>query len=79
MDSGAAERVGPPTMAPGVPIQESPGSRRGQAYIAARHERIPNRGQQVLEVTTNEGREKKALYQVAEVTRPLTSVGSTCG
>ena len=78
MDSGAAESVGPPAMAPGVPIQESPGSRRGQAYIAAGHERIPNLGQQVLEVTTNEGREKKALYQVAEVTRPLTSVGSTC-
>ena len=30
-------------------------------------------------MTTNEGREKKAVYQVAEVTRPLTSVGSTCG
>ena len=44
MDSGAAESVGPPSMAPEVPIRESPGSRRGQAYIAAGHERIPNMG-----------------------------------
>ena len=78
MDSGAAESVGPPSMAPGVPIHESPGSRRGQAYIAAGHERIPNLGQQVLSVVTNEGQEAQALYQIAEVTRPLTAVGSTC-
>ena len=78
MDSGAAESVGPPSMAPGVPIHESPGSRRGQAYIAAGHERIPNMGQQVLSVVTNEGHEAQALYQIAEVTRPLTAVGSTC-
>lgn len=65
-------------MAPGVPIQESPGSKRGQAYIAAGHDRIPNIGQQVLNVVTNEGYETQALYQIAEVTRPLTAVGSTC-
>ena len=35
-------------------------------------------GQQVLDVVTNEGHEAKALYQIAEVTRPLTAVGSTC-
>ena len=78
MDSGAAESVGPPSMAPGVPIHESPGLRRGQAYIAAGHERIPNMGQQVLSVVTNEGLEAQTLYQIAEVTRSLTAVGSTC-
>ena len=78
MDSGAAESVAPPSMAPRVPIHESPGSRRGQAYIAAGHERIPNLGQQVLNVVTNEGHEANALYQMAEVTRPLTAVGQTC-
>ena len=78
MDSGAAESVGPPSMAPEVPIRESPGSLRGQAYIAAGHERIPNMGQKVLTVVTNEGNQAKVLYQVAEVTRPLTAVGSTC-
>ena len=78
MDSGAAESVGPPSMAPGVPIHESPGSRKGQAYIAAGGERIPNIGQRILSVVTNEGHEAQALYQMAEVTRPLTAVGSTC-
>ena len=51
---------------------------RGQQYIAAGHERIPNLGQQVLNVVTNEGHETQALFQIAEVTRPLTAVGSTC-
>ena len=78
MDSGAAESVGPPSMAPEVPIRESPGSRMNRAYVAAGGERIPNMGQKVLTVVTNEGREAKAVYQVAEVTRPLTAVGSTC-
>ena len=33
MDSGAAESVGPPDMAPWLPIKESPGSRAGWKYI----------------------------------------------
>ena len=48
MDSGAAESVGPPSMAPEVPIRESPGSLAGRAYIAAGGERLPNMGQKVL-------------------------------
>ena len=78
MDSGAAENVGPPSMAPTVPTLDSPGSLRGQAYIAAGHERIPNLGQQTLNVMTNEGYETQTVYQIAEVTRPLTAVGTTC-
>ena len=54
------------------------GSLRGQAYIAAGHERIPNLGQQTLNVVTNEGYETQTVYQIAEVTRPLTAVGTTC-
>ena len=78
MDSGAAENVGPPTMAPMAPTLDSPGSLRGQAYIAAEQERIPNVGQQTLNVVTNEGYETQTVYQIAEVTRPLTAVGTTC-
>ena len=29
-------------------------------------------------MVTNVGQEVQALYQIAEVTRPLTAVGSTC-
>ena len=78
MDSGAAENVGPPTMAPLVPTRDSPGSLRGQAYLAAGHERIPNLGQQTLNVVTNEGNSTQTVYQIAEVTRPSTAVGTTC-
>ena len=65
-------------MAPGVPNLDSPGSLRGQAYIAAGNERIPNLGQQTLNVVTNEGYETQTVYQIAEATRPLTAVGTTC-
>jgi hypothetical protein len=78
MDSGAAENVGPPSMAPMVSTLDSPGSLRGTAYLAAGGERIPNLGQQTLNVVTNEGHETQTVYQIAEVTRPLTAVGTTC-
>jgi len=78
MDSGAAQSVAPPSMAPGVSIEASPGSQRGQHYVSASGGRLPNMGQQKLRVQTNEGREAMVLYQVAEVSRPLTAVSQTC-
>ena len=39
---------------------------------------MPNMGQKVLNIQTNEGRDAKVLYQIAEVSRPLTSVSATC-
>ena len=54
MDSGAVDSVAPSTMAPGVSIVPSPGSRRGQNYLSASNERIPNLGQQTLEIKTRE-------------------------
>ena len=61
MDSGAAESVAPPSMAPGVVMEESPGSQRGQHYISASAGRLPNMGQQRLQVKTNEGRLESTL------------------
>ena len=78
VDSGAFECVAPPTLAPRVPIQSSLGSRRGQHYISATKNRIPNMGQQTMRATTSEGKRAKLTYQTAEVSRPLTAVGSTC-
>ena len=78
MDSGAAESVAPPTMAPRVSISESPGSKNGQHYVSASAGRLPNMGQQQLRVQTNEGRDAKVVYQIAEVSRPLTAVSATC-
>jgi hypothetical protein len=65
-------------MTPTIPTLDSAGSLRGQAYIAAGGERIPNLGQQTLNVVTNEGCPAQIVYQIAEVTRPLTAVGTTC-
>ena len=78
MDSGAADSVAPPTLAPQVEISESPGSRRGQCYVSASAGRMPNMGQKVLNIQTNEGKDTTVLYQIAEVSRPLTSVSATC-
>ena len=78
MDSGATDSVAPPTLAPHVSIAESPGSIRGQCYVSASAGRMPNMGQKVLNVQTNEGKNTTVVYQVAEVSRPLTSVGATC-
>ena len=35
-------------------------------------------GQQMLHVQTNEGRDATVVYQIAEVSRPLTAVTATC-
>ena len=78
MDSGAADSVAPPSLAPQVAIEESPGSQRGQCYVSASAGRMPNMGQKALQVQTNEGRNAKVLYQIADVSRPPTSVSSTC-
>ena len=78
MDSGAAQSVAPPSMAPGIIIEASPGSERGQHYVSASGGRLPNMGQQKMKVQTNEGRDAMVLYQVAEVSRPLTAVSQTC-
>ena len=78
MDSGAAESVAPPTLARHMQVAESPGTRRGHCYVSASNTRIPNMGKNVLNIHTNEGRDSKVLYQIAEVSRPLTSVSATC-
>ena len=78
MDSGAADSVAPPTLAPHVMVSESKGSKRGQCYVSASGNRLSNMGEKVLEIQTNEGKDTTVLYQIAEVGRPLTSVSATC-
>ena len=39
---------------------------------------IPNLGEQVLEVVTNDGNEGRVKYQVADVSRPLNAVSEIC-
>ena len=78
MDSGALDAVAPPSMAPGVAIQDSAGSRMGQHYGSASGHRIPNLGEQRITGVVPSGAERAMTFQVAEVTRPLLSVGRIC-
>ena len=78
LDSGASESVCPLSMCPSYPISDSPGSVSGLHYTSANGGRIKNRGQQSLPVELSNGTRSKALFQVADVTRPLVSVAAVC-
>ena len=68
--------IAPPSMATGVPIEESEMSSKGQGYTAADQGRIANQGQQVLQVMTNEGKQGKTCCKVGDGNRPLFPVAS---
>ena len=78
LDSGAAESVALPTVAPWVEVQESIGSKNGQTYQSASGAKIANQGEKRLQVVTEEGQEAEATFQIAEVTRPLSAVSRIC-
>ena len=78
VDSGAAESVAPVGMAPWVPKRESEGSKRGQTYLSASGDKLPNLGEKQFDMLTSEGNWAQATFQVAEVTRPLCSVSKIC-
>eukprot|EP00972_Heterocapsa_arctica_P020633 3042451-Heterocapsa_arctica.AAC.1 len=56
IDSGASNSVAPIDAAPNVPVRESAGSQRGQHYVSAGNERIPNIDEQIIKLKTNEGK-----------------------
>ena len=77
-DSGAIQSVAPKEMAVGYPIRPSAGSMRGQQYVSASGDEIPNEGEQFLPIMSAEGHQTTQRWQMAEVTRPLQSVGELC-
>ena len=78
LDSGASESVAPPSMCAHIPVQPSAGSQVGQEYLSASNDLIPNLGEQLLPVITEAGKEGVVRYQIAEVSRPLSSVSEIC-
>ena len=78
MDSGSGDSVAPTTMAPGVSVRESVGSKQGQHYVSAIGNRIPNLGEKVLEAATEEGNRHRVTFQVTDVSRPLCAVSKVC-
>ena len=78
VDSGATSSVIPPAEAPAYEIQESPGSRAGQIFSSASGGKMANQGQKKSQILTEEGKSFGMTYQVADVSKGLTSVGSIC-
>ena len=81
LDSGAGDHVTAETEAPAYTVEESPGSRVGQHFLGAGGHRMPNKGQMKLDLRADNGkrgRDIKAIFQVAKVTRPLMSVSKIC-
>ena len=78
MDSGAAECVCPPSMAPHFKIEDTVASKAGVYYTSADGGKINNLGQQTLPVAFENGIKCFAIFQVARVSRPLMSVAKVC-
>ena len=78
MDSGAAESVCPRSMAPQFAIQDSLASRSGVFYTSANGGKTMNLGEQHVPVCLSNGARSIATFQIAEVSRPLMSVGRLC-
>ena len=78
MDSGAAECVAPKDMAPHYRISDSVASRSGVFYTSADGGRLDNLGQQELPIAFDNGLRAMATFQIANVSRPLMSVGRIC-
>ena len=77
MDSGASDSCAPPSLAPEVEIRESVGSRTGQNYNAASGKSLSNLGK-CLHRVTEEGKHIRGTWQIADISRPLSSVRQIC-
>ena len=73
VDSGATATVIGTDALPSIPWGPSPGSVAGVMYEVANGCRIKNRGQQVLNVRTREGRDRRITCQVCDVNKCLLS------
>jgi hypothetical protein len=79
LDSGACEHVASKEDLAGFRVDENEASRRGDCYIAANGDKIPNQGEckvGLMDQTT--GSEFDSMFQLAPVSRPLYSVGRIC-
>jgi hypothetical protein len=79
LDSGACEHVASREDLSGFKIEANEASRRGDCYIAANGDRVPNQGECRVGLRDKfTGNEFDSLFQLAPVSRPLYSVGRIC-
>ena len=72
--SGAPDHVMPIGWIAFLVTMVSAGSLRGLHYVAANGSRIPNEGQQLLNLMSKEGVIAALTFQMAKVNKPLASV-----
>ena len=77
-DSGAVDHVAPKSTASHIPIKETAASRQGVHYIAANGFKISNMGAKRIRGYTRERTPLDMTWQIAEVKRPLASIGKIC-
>ena len=78
VQAGAGDHVLARIDVPGFTVEESPASRAGRGFVAANNKKIANEGQTTVRMLDNDGRGLRSVFQVAEVPRPLWSVGKIC-
>jgi len=78
IDSGACDSVIAPEDVPEQKVHESPESRRGENFLSATGEEIPNLGDVRLPLYLREGTVKGMIMKAAPVSKPLGSVKKIC-
>ena len=79
LDSGSVVHVCAAADTLGYQLDESPGSRRGQHFLMGDGGKLANQGQKVLKLGQTELNSAiTSTFQIADVTRPLMSVGKIC-
>ena len=76
LDSGASVTVVPPSLAREYDIVEGEAAKAGVKYEIANGDEIPNLGEKLMPIMTNEGTTRGLKAQVAEVSKPLQAVRS---
>ena len=78
VDSGAGASVGPRGLAGPNGIKESAGSKAGQTFTSASGKIMKHEGEVSLNCLTSTGTGMTAVFQIADITRPLLSVSKIC-
>ena len=78
IDSGAGRSAMDPSDIPEYALQPSEGQRRGQVFVGAGGERIPNLGQKTVPLFMADGTAATATFQAAAVRKPLMAVSASC-
>ena len=79
LDSGSVVHVCSNEDTLGYLLEPSPGSKRNQQFMMGDGNKIPNQGQKTLKLgALGQNSELQSVFQIAQVTRPLMSVGKLC-